>query len=447
MKSEVLRFLRTQGMLCGGERVICAVSGGADSMALLGCLCLLREELSLTVEAAHFNHRLRGAESDADEAFVRQFCARQDIPLTVSSADVAARRQRGQSLEDAAREARYGFFDRLSCDRLATAHTADDNAETVLINLLRGTGLSGLAGIPPVRGRIIRPLLCATRRQVLTFLEEQHIPWREDSSNTADDYLRNRLRHHVLPLLRAENPRLAETMLSESLRLRAEHDHLSRETDAALARASREGGWDCAVLAQLPDALQRRALHAALGCGASHVEQARALLLRPGRLSLPGGHEAVSAGGLLRLRTADAVPEIPETRLLPGQTLALSAHGLIIRAFFAENIADFSQSGNTFLLNYDMIEAPITVRSRRSGDTLRTDAGRRSLKRLMIDRKIPAEIRGALPVLAAGDAVLAAVRIGVSREFLPAAGCRTLVVTVRQQNEEKEEYCEHATGH
>lgn len=204
MLTELRRFARRYELLEPGDTVYCAVSGGPDSMALLWGLYLLREQMGITLRAAHFNHNLRGAESDRDEAFVRDFCARYDIPLAVASKQVLPG---DKGLEAAAREARYGFFDTLP-GKLATAHTANDNAETVLLHLVRGTGLKGLGGIAPVRGRIIRPMLTVTRRQVRDFLAENYIPFVEDSSNETDAFLRNRLRHGVMPLLEGKIPGL-----------------------------------------------------------------------------------------------------------------------------------------------------------------------------------------------------------------------------------------------
>ena len=200
MKAEVARFCREEGLFSAGDRVVCALSGGADSMAMLWCLHSLQAGLGITVSAAHFNHRLRGAEADRDEAFVRAFCAGRGIALTVGSADVAQyAKDHGQSLEEAARECRYAFLRALPCDKLATAHTADDNAETVLLHLLRGSGLRGLCGIPPRRGSIVRPLLSVTREQVTAFLRAENIAWVEDSTNAEEFCTRNRLRRRVLP--------------------------------------------------------------------------------------------------------------------------------------------------------------------------------------------------------------------------------------------------------
>ena len=215
MQNKLLGFIRQYDLLQPGDRVVCAVSGGADSVALLYALKLLEEKLQISVSAAHFNHRLRGAESDADEQFVRNLCDRLNIPLIVGAGDVVSGKK---GLEAAARNARYAFLRTLP-GKIATAHTADDNAETVLMHMLRGTGLKGLGGIMPVNGNVIRPLLAATRQDVLIFLEEHHLRYTEDSSNHTDAFLRNRLRHHIIPLLRQENPKFAENISQMALRL------------------------------------------------------------------------------------------------------------------------------------------------------------------------------------------------------------------------------------
>ena len=230
MVNEALKQLRAYEMVSPGDRVYCAVSGGADSMALLWSMFLLRDKLEIQVCAAHFNHHLRGEESDRDEGFVREFCDRFSIELVVGGQQV---RPGKKGLEAAAREARYAFFRTLP-GKVATAHTADDNAETVLMHLVRGTGLKGLGGIAPKNGQMIRPMLTVTRQQVLAFLQEYHIDYVEDSSNSQDAFLRNRLRHHVMPLLKEENPRLAENVSAMAMRLRQDEATLAQLTARSL---------------------------------------------------------------------------------------------------------------------------------------------------------------------------------------------------------------------
>ena len=196
MLNKLLFFTRQQNLIFPGDHIICAVSGGADSVALLFSLYLLKEKLDFRLSAAHFNHNLRGEESNRDEQFVRDFCDRYDIPLMVGSSTVTSGKK---GLEAAARDARYSYLRSLP-GKIATAHTADDNAETVLLHLIRGTGLKGLGGITPISGNVIRPMLSVTRQDVENFLQDWSLPHIEDSSNHTDAFLRNRLRHHVMPL-------------------------------------------------------------------------------------------------------------------------------------------------------------------------------------------------------------------------------------------------------
>ena len=260
MLNKLKAFLREQHMLNPGDRVVCAVSGGADSMALLWAMYLLKDKLNIQLKAAHFNHQLRGEESDRDAKFCRDFCAFHDIPYTEGTAKVVPG---PKGLEAAARDARYAFLQSLP-GKIATAHTADDNAETVLMHLVRGTGLQGLGAIAPVRGNVIRPMLTVTRQEVLAFLQENHISWVEDSSNETDDFLRNRLRHRVMPLLKEENPRLAENLSAMAMELR--QDAQALETSGDLPNVE--------TLRKLPKAVRHRYLRKYLtDCGVKEPER------------------------------------------------------------------------------------------------------------------------------------------------------------------------------
>ena len=196
-----------------GKKYLLGLSGGADSVCLFHLLRLNGYDFS----AAHINHNIRGEEAERDEDFCRELCRNHSIEFFLANLDVPAMAKRaGESLEEAARNARYTFFEQImrenSIDILLTAHNADDNAETLLMHLVRGTGLKGLGGIAPRRDKLIRPMLSITRSDVEAFLEEYAVPHIEDSSNGTDEFLRNRIRHHVMPLLKQENPSLAESM-------------------------------------------------------------------------------------------------------------------------------------------------------------------------------------------------------------------------------------------
>ena len=402
MLNDLLAQLRKYRMVQPGEQVICAVSGGADSMALLWAMYLLREKLQIRLSAAHFNHHLRGTESDRDEQFVRNFCDRFEIPLYVGEGVVTAG---AKGLEAAARDARYAFLDTLP-GKIATAHTADDNAETVLMHLVRGTGLKGLGGIMPVGGRRIRPMLNCTRQQVLSFLEEYHIPFVEDSSNGSDDFLRNRLRHHVMPLLKQENPCFAENVSRMAMEL--------REDEAALS--------DLAAVDELPPVTELRKLSAPVRSrmlerflkqnGVKEPEREHILLAEslvfsekpsasgqfPGNVTVRRNYD--------RLEVAKAVAA-PETVLLPmdGEVL-WEAMNLRVCCRQAQEIIN---SETVFTVRCG---GKLTLRSRQSGDEMRLSGGTKSLKKLFIDRKIPAALRQSVPVVVDENGIVGVYGIG-----------------------------------
>lgn len=407
MLNKLRAFLKEQALLSPGDRVIAAVSGGADSVAMLFALYLLRDELGITLEAAHFNHHLRGAESDRDEAFVTDFCGRYDIPLHLGSGRIVPGKK---GLEAAARDARYAFLRSLP-GKVATAHTADDNAETVLMRLIRGTGLKGLGAIAPVSGNVIRPMLTVTRDDVEAFLEEYALPHVEDSSNGTDDFLRNRIRHGILPLMRAENPRIGENLSAMAL--------LLRQDEACLqAMIPEEQVPDVSRLKAMEPALRRRALERFLKAQGVrepeqiHILQAEQLLYHwspSAAMQFPGG---VTIGRQYdRLVRLECAPELPETRLsVPGETCIGG------KRFVSEYTTDLEERPDSVLV---CPVGVLTVRSRRSGDTMRLPGGTRSLKKMYIDRKIPASQRAAVPVLADDRGVLAVFGIGTDIRFRP----------------------------
>ena len=198
-------YLRKYDLLPRVGNVLCALSGGRDSVYLLHRLRKWQKEYGFRVFAAHFNHQLRGAESDRDEAFVRSLCEEWNVPLIAGAADVRSfAEERGMGIEEAARTLRYDFLEEtlreIGGGVIATAHHADDLAETMLMNLVRGAGTKGLCGIPPKRGNIVRPILTVTRKEIDSYMLLHGLPYVEDSTNAHDDCTRNLLRHHVMPV-------------------------------------------------------------------------------------------------------------------------------------------------------------------------------------------------------------------------------------------------------
>ena len=387
MLNKLRNFCREQDLIRKGDTIVCAVSGGADSMALLWALYLLKEEWELDLSAAHFNHHLRGRESDRDEAFVRDFCSGYGIPLHVGSAEVKPGKK---GLEAAAREARYAFLRTLP-GKIATAHTADDNAETILMHLVRGTGLKGLGGITPKCGNVIRPMLAVTRNDVEALLQEYCVDHIEDSSNAGDDFLRNRLRHRVMPLLKEENPRLAENLSATALRLRQDEEVLSHFATAAPR--------DICFLRTLFPAARNRVLKQILEENgvrepeAVHIRLAEALVFSDNpsaRANFPGG---ITIG-----RNYGILEKIAES-------------GKPVCDFTCSEADKIENSPAVFTVNP---VGTVYIRSRQSGDSIRLSGGTRSIKKLFIDRKIPAARRESIPILCDDLGILGIPGIGVN---------------------------------
>ena len=397
MLNNLRAFNRAYHLIQPGDRIVCAVSGGADSMALLWSLYLLKEEWDLDVSAAHFNHHLRGEESQRDEDFVRDFCAGYGIPLHLGSAQVVPGKK---GLEAAAREARYAFLRTLP-GKIATAHTADDNAETILLHLVRGTGLKGLGGIMPQNGNVIRPMLGVTRAQVEALLEEYCVPHIEDSSNAQDQFLRNRLRHGVMPLLREENPRIAENLSAMALRLRRDEEALSAMADP---------NGDIPTLRSQSPAVRARSLEQFLKANGVrepegvHIAQAEALVFSSNpsaRADLPGVTIARRYDRLEAV-TQEEAPE--EAVLEPGCEIPFGPYRITCTP--AQSIVN---DEHTFTV---CPQGVIRVRSRKSGDSLRLSGGSKSLKKRLIDRKIPARLRDLIPVLEDDGGILGVAELG-----------------------------------
>ena len=447
MERDPFRF----DLIPPGSTVLCAVSGGADSVYLLDRLYNLRTVRPFTLVAAHYNHNLRGEESRRDEEFVRWFVANwcgaervvsdqgertlPPVELFTGSGDVAGEAKRRKAgLEETAREMRYAFLnetaDRVGADFIATAHNADDNAETLLLHLLRGCGLQGLTGIRPVRGRLIHPRLEVTRAQVEEYLRSYSIPHVEDSSNAADDYLRNRLRHQVLPLLEELAPGFTQRSRATIARLRADEEELSRQGLALCEQALDipEGlAVPARVFAEAPQPLAVRAVRLLLarlsggdtGCTAAHLEAAAELCRGAdpsARTDLPGGITVRRQYELLVLtREAEQGPPPP----LP---LALGENRW---GDWTVRCEEALCPGKAYVSPAEFYLKPgeYLIRPRQAGDRVTLGPRpTRTVKRLMIDRKIPAHRREHIPILALEGRAAAVGGFGPDRECLAEPG-------------------------
>lgn len=404
------------------ETVVVGLSGGADSVALLDSLSTWGRLLAFRVQAAHLDHGLR-PDSSTDVDFCDALCRRLGVPLECGRADVAARAAReGAGLEAAARHERYAFLRavqaRVGARWLAVAHTRDDQAETLLLHLLRGAGLTGLGAMRPRSGNLLRPLLRVSRADVLAHLAARGLDWREDPTNADPALLRNRVRHELLPYLEARfNPEARGALARAAGLLADDEDALAGAVTAAFARVARpESGGVALAAAELNElapslarGVVRRALDATggrLGVSAVHVERVLALGASPRRSgrrwTLPGGRAALGRFGDVWIGPrAEPSAAFALAVDVPGQVEVPRAGVLVARADGGPALAQATSA-----VVCAPTDRPLHVRTRRPGDRVRAKGRDMSLKRFLMERRVPADQRAALPLVAAGDQVL-----------------------------------------
>ena len=428
LEQTVSGWLERTVTLSPDDGIIVALSGGADSVSLLSALDRLRKDGTLPPElsllAAHVNHGLRGEEADRDERFVRRLCEEMQIPLQVLKVNVAEQRLKGEGIEEAGRRIRYGFFRRLQQQYgyryVATAHTADDQLETVLLNLTRGSGLNGLCGIPPVRDGIIRPLLDCSREEIERYCEENHLSFVTDSTNTDTAYRRNQIRQTVLPLLRDINPQITSACSRLTDSLREDEALLSRLTRELLQSARRpDGQYDRDLLLFAPPALLRRAIKGVMETAGGDPEERHIRLveqmLRAGEgvLQIPGEVTVTVKDDLLLAASRPARPEkLPyfEYPVEPGVTLTIGGKTYTARCVTRENFENTRKVYKNvlkFALDYDKITNGLIVRQRKMGDAFHPVGGAgKTLKKYFQEQKIPTEQRAFIPILCDDDGVV-----------------------------------------
>ena len=440
---EQVKALTTEyDMFPRGGKVLCAVSGGADSMCLLHLAWSMAEAGGFQVAAAHYHHGMRGAAADADAAFVETFCKERNIPCVVERGDVYGQAQRlGLGVEETGRRLRYEFLRRtaeeLGCNRIATAHNADDNLETLLLHLVRGAGLHGLAGIPPRRGEIVRPLLTTSRSDIEAYLAEHGLTHVEDCTNADESYARNRIRRQVVPVLRQLNPRLTESAAETMGYLRADNDYMNAQAAAACAHAR----WaeddlviEARYIAQLPAAIAPRAARRMLemmgdgntDCSAAHLKAIVDLATGedPSAVAfLPHGRlvQRVYKDLLFTTQSEPLPPFSPTPLNLDGET---APEGTLWRCRCWATTCPAEGEPGVLYLAREAVEGELVLRPRQTGDeiALPRRGGTKTVKKLFIDEKVPRRDRERVPVLADGAGVLAVAGFGADQSRLAQPG-------------------------
>jgi tRNA(Ile)-lysidine synthase len=432
LEIQVRNTIREYGMLTKGDSVIIAVSGGADSVALLLCLNHLARELQISISVAHLNHRIRGSEADADQEFVREISASLGVAFITETIEVKEEASKTkENLEQLARKLRYDFLRRaaaeITANKIAVGHSMNDQAETVLFRFLRGSGIQGLSAIHPIlNGMIVRPLLGCTRSRIIQYLKSQGAQYREDSTNQDLSYTRNRLRQELIPSLeKTYNPNLIQT-LSRTARMAYETwDFMESEgvkAFEAIHRTIPEGiSLQINEIKKLHPALQKQVLRFALKCclgslsniAAAHIESLLELCNNSqsgSQIQLPGKGIASRQFDQLIMTPIKESPgdsrKYSYELQIPGQCAVPEIGGIFNAGICKSQEIHFRRSfGKQAFLDASALPQRLTVRSKQPGDRY-GGSSRRKVKKMLIDRKIPLAQREFLPMVVAGDHVI-----------------------------------------
>ncbi|MBO4385203.1 MAG: tRNA lysidine(34) synthetase TilS [Clostridia bacterium] len=422
LKERVESYILENGLLSDGDSILVGLSGGADSSALLYVLTRLSRRHGWTVRAAHFNHMIRGAEADGDESFCRGLAEAWGVPFYSDSADVPAyAKENGLSLETAGRLLRYDFLERIRAKTdtkyIATAHHMNDNAESILLHLLRGSGLAGLLGIKPKRGDIIRPLLAVKRDEIERYLELEGVPYRTDETNFIPEGSRNRVRLKLLPYVEKNiNPGIVTTLCSMSELLSRDEEYLMDEARRAREALMKDGGLLRKELNALPYPIKTRVLrlelaerNAIIDVERKHLDAILEMLSgRTGsRLTIPG----------IEVRTSYGLVKFGKPSRKKADFEIPLAVGLIetplgsFRTELSEGTEGFRKDPNVLFMDADKLGAlgaPAVIRPRSEGLKFMPVGapGTKKLKDYFIDRKVDRETRDSLPLITSGSDVL-----------------------------------------
>ena len=409
IEKAITNTCRVYSLIPKGSIVTVALSGGADSVALLYALNRLKDKLGITLKAAHLNHLIRGDEAFRDEEFVKNLCSSLSIPLTCEEIDVPKiAKELNFSLETAARKVRYEFLNRI-CEGglIATAHTASDNLETVLLNLARGTALGGICGIPIRRDNIVRPIISVTREEIEKYCEEHNLSFVTDSTNLSDDYTRNKIRHNVVPILKEINPKIEKSVLKTARSVTQISNLIKDEAENYIKKNLSDNKLALSNFNKLNPEIAKRVItqfvkicDSSISLEACHIESIYDICLKGGKTGIPKNRYCQNKNGCLMVGSND--------------------ENLKKTEFFVEIIKKTENVNNLLLnnsLDCDKIVGKLVLRTRISGDSIRL-ANRgctKTLRKLYNECKIPVDIRDTLPVIADDLGVVWIHTIGVAK--------------------------------
>lgn len=459
METRAEHTIEKYHMIPKGSTVIIGLSGGADSVALAHFLYLRRQALGFTLAAAHLNHGLRGEEAARDEAFVADLCRGWQIPLHIRHADVKKEiGQSGEGEEECGRRLRYAFFNQLAVEAypgalIATAHTLNDTMETILFHMVRGTGLQGLCGIPPVRGRIIRPLIDCTRAEIEAYCERFGLSYVTDSTNAERCYARNRLRLDVLPQFMQMNPSLPQAMRRMVASLREDNDYLRELAQGAYANARCGSGLRSEALKSLAEPVLNRVIQAAVkeqtGSAADYesVGRIKRALSTGESTQIFGGYDVRLRKGVLEFVCK------AEKRADFERTLSVGENELPFGVVFVQPYEEFenifkkiNKNLLTNCIDCDRIRGKMIIRNRRNGDSyrIRQRGCTKSLKKLFNEAGVPPEKRADIPVVCDEDGILWVHGFGAAERCAVSEGTKRFLALDFQPKQEESAFCNKA---
>ena len=423
-KKKIREYIEKYNMINRGDGVVLGLSGGPDSVCLFFVLLALQSEYDLSIKAVHINHLIRGEDADEDEVYVKKLCSEFDVPIETRRIDVPKlAKESGRSLEEEARLCRYQVFEQIANDfeqqgissKIAVAHNADDNAETVLFHMVRGAGLDGMCGIAPVRGIVIRPLLELSKKDIMAFLEENQLSYCIDSTNSQIDYDRNRIRHNIMPELTQINDRALEHISEMTLRLAQIADYLELEANGLLQMAKLEGDkLRKRTIATAPRVVASQALKNYLSSfmpeqkdvSAYHIDTILDLLNEDGerQLQLPYNKTVIISYEEIFVIDRDAPAKNPVFNY---------------REFEYTQDMKYPTQSYTKWFDCDRITDNVVIRTREEGDylTIDSEGNRKSIQDYFVDEKIPRHLRNQLPLVCDGSHVMWVVGHRVSEYY------------------------------
>ena len=399
MINRFINTLTKYDMISSGDRVLLAVSGGADSVVMLKLFTEIKERFSLNLVVAHIEHGIRGADSVADAEFVKELCRKLDLDFHMLSINaVSEAKACGESVEEYSRRRRYEFFDTIDCDKIATAHNADDNAETLIFRLCRGTGLKGACSIPHKRGKIIRPMLDFSSAEIREYAQSKGIEYRIDSTNSSNDYSRNYIRNSVIPALQKVNSSCVSRLNSFIEDINQDNNFIENFANDCYTACLCNDRLSVDLLKKYDISIIKRIIliyfnNCSVSLDRLHLDEITKLIDKTGRYQIKGDSLAVSSGGYLYFYDRSKASKKAE---IISQIL---------------NVFEFDKNSVDFYCDYDKIKGGVYFRSRLSGDKI-TPAGRnctKTLKKLFNELKIPETERSSVTVACDDSGVIGVV--------------------------------------